>query len=534
MKNCGRKILSAALALTLAGSSTLACTDIVAGKLATVDGSVITSHTADGAFYDARVRFVPGAKHAEGEMMPVYWNITNDESPDIVKISEIPQVPETYGYFHVGYPFMNEYGLAIGESTFAQKVEMKTFRPDARAILTIEQLEIIALQRTKTARDAIAMMGAMAEKYGFLGSCDFEGESLTVADSNEAWLFEIRAAGMMWTPDSGKPGAYWVAQRVPDDEVLVTCNVARIQEVHPEDTKNFMASKDYKQFAIDMGWWSPDSGEPFNWAKAYAPYTGSWALSSDWVRNRLYSLYSRLDPDREWDPLAEATSYPFSVKPSKKLSVQEVQSMLRSHHEGSQFDMYEADQWYVRKDGKMVKSPLASPFPTRDMRALLNIPYSRPVSVINCAYSFVSQSRAGMPKPLTTLLWFGFDAPHTTCYVPIYCGAIETKKSWQEFDRDAYTPESAQWTFMLADDLVLNRYGDAIKDLEAVRTPLEKSFFDEAARIDKDGAALYEKDPKAVEKMATDFTLESMDKAEKAWHQLNRTLITKYINNKHS
>ena len=168
------------------------------------------------------------------------------------------------------------------------------------------------------------------------------------------------------------------------------------------------------------------------------------------------------------------------------------------------------------------------------MRALLKMNYSRPVSVINCAYSFVAQARDGMPKPLSTILWFGFDAPHTTCYVPIYCGATDTKASWRQFDRDSYTPESAQWTFMLADDLVLKRYAEAMADLEAVRAPLEKSFFDETARIDKEGAELYKRDPAAATQMVTSFTLDCMDKAEKAWHQLNRTLITKYINNKKS
>ena len=163
-------VISSVLGAMLLAGAASACTDVVVGAKASADGSVITSHTADGAFYDARVRFIPGGKHADGEMTPVFWNITNDESAELTRIGEIPQAPETYGYFHVGYPFMNEYGLAIGESTFAQKVEMKTFRPDARAILTIEQLEVLALQRAKTAREAIALIGSLAEKYGFLGS----------------------------------------------------------------------------------------------------------------------------------------------------------------------------------------------------------------------------------------------------------------------------------------------------------------------------------------------------------------------------
>ena len=255
-------------------------------------------------------------------------------------------------------------------------------------------------------------------------------------------------------------------------------------------------------------------------------------MSSDWVRNRLYSLYRRLDPSREWDPFAEATSYPFAIKPKAKLSVQDVQTMLRSHHGGTPFDMYNADEWFIRKEDKLVKSPLASPFPTHDMCDLLKMNYSQPVSVVDCAYSFVSQARADMPKPLRTILWFGFDAPHTTCYVPIYNGVVDTKKSWQVFDRNEYTPESAQWTFMLADDLVLRRYAEAIEDLRGVRAPLEKSFFEETIRIDREGTELYQADPAAVEKMVTDFAIDCMEKSEQAWHELNARLIARYINNK--
>ena len=528
-----RNALLNRVVMVLAFSSVaVACTNVVVGRKASIDGSVITSHTADGAFYDARVRFISGSTHLDGEMAPVFWNITNEEYGPPEKIGEIPQVGETYGYFHVGYPFMNEWGIAIGESTFAQKKEMKTFRPKSIAMMTIEQLEVFALQRTKTARDAIKVMGKLAEKYGFTGSCEHEGESLTVTDSREAWLFEIRSPGMDWVQGGSKPGAYWVAQRVPDDQVLITCNVARIQEVNPDDTKNFLASKEYRQFAIDNGWWDPNSGEAFNWSKAYAPYTGEWSLSSDWVRNRLYSLYSRLDPSREWDPQAEATSYPFAIKPNDKLSVQDVQAMLRSHHVGTPFDMYDADEWFIRNGDKLEKSPLASPFPTQDMCALLKMNHSQPVSVVDCAYSFVSQARGDMPKPLRTILWFGFDAPHTTCYVPIYCGVVDTKKSWRTFDRFEYTPRSAQWTFMLADDLVLRRYAEAMEDLYAIRTPLEQSFFEATVRIDEKGPRLYKTDPEAVEEMVTDFSIDCMKRSEKAWRKLNATLIMKYINNK--
>ena len=528
------KLLWGVFLILWLSASAFGCTGVVVGRKASADGSVITSHTADGAFYDARVRVIPGRVHKPGEMAPVYWNITNEEYGPPVKIGEIPQAERTYSYFHVGYPFMNEWGLTMGESTVSQKMEMKTFRPDARAIMTVEQLEVFALQRAKTAREAIEVMGALAEKYGFVGSCSFEGESLTIADKKEAWVFELRGAGIMWTPESGRPGAYWAAQRVPDDMAVVVCNVSRIQEINPNDKDNFMVSRDYKQFAIDMGWWNPRGSEPFNWSKVYAPYTGGWALSSDWVRNRLYTLYKRIDPNREWDPLAETTSYPFAVKPAKKLSVQDVQSLLRSHMEDSIFDMYEAEQWYVREGNKAVKSPLASPFPTRDERALLKIPYNRPVAKWDCAYSFVAQVRDGLPKPLTTILWFGYDNPHTTCYVPIYNGALQTLPSWQVFDRNEFSLDSAQWAFILADDLELRRYGDAMQDLLALRGPLEEKFARETAEIDREGAELFKTNPAAVERLVTDFTWECMERAEKQWRKLNGILIMKYNNNKKS
>ena len=180
MKKLRRGILVvfSCLLVVLMTMSAWACTDIVVGKDASADGSVITSHTADGAFYDARVRTIPGKTFPKGSKVDVFWNIGMDEDSEPVKIGEIPQVEKTYPYFHVGYPFMNEHGVAIGESTIGQKEELKTFRPDARALLTIEQLEIFALQRGKTAREAITVIGELAEKYGFLPSCGTEGESL--------------------------------------------------------------------------------------------------------------------------------------------------------------------------------------------------------------------------------------------------------------------------------------------------------------------------------------------------------------------
>ncbi len=535
MKNVMRSLFAGVILLGLLLSASFGCTDIVAGKDATVDGSVVTSQTADGSFYNARVEIVPGGKHVKGEMAPVYWNITNEEYGPPVKIGEIPQVEETYAHYRFGYPCLNEHGLAIGETTIGQKEELKTFRPDARAIMTIEQLASFALQRTKTAREAIVVMGNLAETYGFLPSCIAEGECLTVADSDEAWIFEVRSTGMMWTPESGKPGAVWVAQRVPDDMVVVVPNMSRIQEIDPEDTDNFMVAEHYKSYAIEAGLYDPDSGKPFIWQDVYSPATGNddWSMASMWIRNRLYSIHKALAPSRKWDPYAETRSYPFAIKPEKKISVQDVIALLRGHHEGSVFDMYEDPAWYVKDGDEMVKSELATPFPSKALRKLLNIPYNRPTAKWDCAYSFVSQSRRDVPDPLRTILWFGFDNPHTTCYVPIYNGITETPKSWRTFDRNAFDLNSTQWAFMLADDLVVNRnYAKAMEDLKAVRDSLEQGLFEKVGAVDAEATKLYSEDPAKAEAYLTKFVNDTMIDVEKLWWNLNWTLISKYTNNK--
>ncbi len=514
----------------------VACTDIVAGKDATVDGSVITCHTADGAYYDAQIRFIPGQKYPAGAKMDIFRNIIGEEPGGWVKIGEIPQVAETYGYFHTGYPAMNQHRVAMGETTIGQKEILKTVAAGGKAIMTIEQLAVLGLQRAKTAREAVQIMGDLSQKYGMLPSCGTEGECLTVTDPDEAWIFHVYSTGFGWLPDSGKPGSVWAAQRVPDDEVVIVPNIGRIRQIDPKDTKNFMVSDNYMQHAIDTGLYDPKSGDPFDFQAAYTPATGNddWALSSMWIRNRLYTIHKALAPSREWEPYAATNSYPFSIKPEKKISVQDVMALIREYNKGSVFDMSEHPAWLIAgKDGKMEKSPLTTPFPTKRQAKLLKIPYSRTIGVYNCAYSWVSQMRKDLPEPVGGVMWFGYDQPAHTLYVPVYTGTRDTKESWKSnFDRDLFSFDSAQWAFMLQDDVVNWRYQEAIEDLKAVRDPIEAEFFAKQAEIEKKATELYKEDPAKAEKFLTDYTIECMAKAEKAYWDLNARSIAKYINNR--
>ena len=239
------------LVVVCASVTAFACTDVMVGKLATTDGSVITSHTCDGA-YDSRLMIIPAADHEAGAMAPVYKGIIRaypefpiERYKPMVQLGEIPEVSHTYKIFKIGYPFANEHQVLIGEQTIGNS---KKVSPNLdEAIMYIEQLEIYGLQRATTARECIQIMGQLAEEWGYADG----GEGLAVADANEVWLFEVYAVGPLWAKDSGKPGAVWCAQRVPDDHATVTCNQSRIGQIDPTDTANFMCSSNYMQAAID-------------------------------------------------------------------------------------------------------------------------------------------------------------------------------------------------------------------------------------------------------------------------------------------
>ncbi len=533
----GSSMFLVILILLLITTSSFACMDVVVGKNATVDGSVITSHTVDG-WYDANynsrnIHVVPGQIFPEGAMLDIYYGMLGDElDPNLpVKIGEIPQAKETFTYFHDAYCHGNEFQLLISESTIGQKEELTTFVGE-KAIMTIEQLTAIALQRTKTAREAIKLMGELGEKYGFLPSCAGMGESLNVSDPEEAWVFEIFSVGVGWDPKSGQSGAVWAAQRVPDDELVCVPNISRIREIDLSNQDYFMASDNYMQLAIDHGWYDQASGKPFIWQEAYTPLLGGWSLSNDWIYIRLHLVYSWAAPSQEWDPHRDTTTYPFSIKPEKKVSVMDIIELQRSTLSGTVFDMEANPAWLIPgPDGKCVKSPFATPFVDSGTRKLLNIPYYRPAAREGCSFGVVTQARNWLPDPIGGVIWFYFDNPATSIHVPIYVGVQEIPDSWSTFNRTQFSLESDRWAYMLADDLVNRRYQDAILDLREVRDPLQAEFFANQEAVEKKALELYNEDPMKAKQFLTEYTHETMAKATKAYWDLNWKLIAKYTNN---
>ncbi|MDA3780150.1 MAG: C69 family dipeptidase [Bacteroidales bacterium] len=517
------------------------CTIIVVGKKASKDGSVIVSHSDGGK--DCRLHVVPRMTFPEGTKAPIFWGI-QDIDKEIDNYGEIigylPQVRETYSYIHSALPHINEFQLAIGESTMSQREELKFNRLDGEQIMTVEQAEIFALQRCKTAREAVELIGKLMSEYGFLPSCVGESEALAIADPNEAWIFEVFSVGSDWKKESGEPGAIWAAQRVPDDHTCMIPNWSTIKQINTK-SNNFIVSKNYKQVAIDKGWYNPKSGKPFIWQKAYAPIVREWATSRFW---KFYSTYA---PDYTEYPKRELHSpfdglndyvqyvediemYPFSVQPNKKISVKDVMAFQRSVFEGTIYDMTEDPDWYVPgKDGKMHKSPIATPFPTKDMQKLLDINNRRNVS--RGGFGMVAQLRSWLPDAIGGIYWVYEDNEYVSPYVPIYAGVQAINPLYKNYDPNKYDENSARWVYDFVDNLLYLKWQDAWQDVKPVRDSLENKIFNEIPEVDKKALALYNENPEKAKEYLTKYTWNKMDELVKEYRKLRYELLVKYTNN---
>lgn len=524
------------------------CTVIGVGKKASVDGCVITSHT--DCCSECRVHVVPAKKFRKGSLAPVYWGMVYFGKSDSRAglplgnygqvIGEIPQVEKTYAYFHTGYSQMNEHQLAIGESTCSQRKELDvTFVEGITPqIMTVEQAQVFALQRCKTAKAAVQLIGELMEKYGFLPSCG-GSEALCIADPKELWVMEIFSVGPEWEPESGQSGAIWAARRVPDDHVVVISNYVRIREIDIKKP-DFLASKNYLQVAIDHGWYDPKSGKPFIWQEAYAPSIKEGSLG------RLWFIYSSIAPSfKKWPQrklkgpstpmtmynqgIEGAAFYPFSVKPDKKLSVQDVIAFQRSANEGTIYDMTADPAWLVPgSTGSFTQSPLTTPFPPFDLIRLLGIQFHRPIATQG--YGMVAQLRDWLPDAIGGVYWFYVDNPHVSAYVPIYAGVQEISAPYKTFDMKTFSEDSARWGVDFVEKLMLLKWQSAVNDLRAARDPVENEFFAKQKDIEAKALALYKKNPVEAKAFLTELTKKRMDQLVKMYRDLRTLLLSKYSN----
>jgi dipeptidase len=491
------------------------CTVIMAGKEATIDGSIITTHTADCGMCDWTWRKVPAANHKPGEMRKLYHISQMKTYPpkeglkwDLIKKDltgvEIPEPAHTYGYMHGVFGYMNDQQLAIGESTIGNQRKLNNPTPAAKTDITM--LTLLAMERSKTAREAIQLMGQLAEKYGY-GFVD-SGEMLAVADSKEVWIFEIVPAGPLWTPESGKPGAVWCAERIPDDHVSVCPNESRIGEIDLNNKDFILSSSNVISCAVENKLYDPASGKPFSWKQAYSPAEGS-AVTSQGRRARLWRFFDVVAPSQKFKPDTPNMDLPFSVKPDKKISVQDVMRLTRDKCEGTTFD---------------------------PIRGIRGGPYANPnyysgtrtIGTNKAEYTTVTQCRGGLPDPVGGIVWLAWGGQDTACYMPFYAGVTEIPKSFNVGDHWEFNRSSARWAFDYADFHAQVAYVEAIEDIRRAQQEWEAGALTKIPEIDKTAAELYAKSPAKAIQYLTNFCLDNAAKVVAAWWDLGDKLLVKY------
>lgn len=452
------------------------CTSIMVSKGASTDGSVMTAHSCDGN-YRTWLRIEPAREYPAGTRKPIYWGLLHTETPDdlrrVTLKGTIPEAPRTYRYFNVAYPAMNEKGLAIGETTIGGRRELQ----NDEGLFLIENLQAIVLERTSTAREAIKLIGELVKEYGYGDS----GECLTFADGKEVWHFEIFGAGPF------QRGAVWAAVRIPDGHVGVSANIPRISTLNLNDPDHYMASENVFSLAQEMGWWDPKSGKPFRFWEAYSgrkPYS-----------IREFYILSKLAPSLKLS--MEMEELPFSVKPDRKVSVQEVLAFYRETYEGTEWDagknllVPNPDARRNPDAPPQIKSPMVNNWNLgRDWGTLLNavkpgvVAPQRTIAVQQCSYSQVIQVRDWLPPEIGTVAYFSFDNPGQSPRIPIYAGTLELPKSFEVDCQHSYREDSACWWFRRTNRLSQIKWGWARQYMEPAILAFEEQMFMEQPLIE--------------------------------------------------
>jgi len=489
------------------------CTSIIVGRLASTDGSTMTSHSCDSNSDRTWINIVPRQKHQPGEKAEVYFEPKRLESfddPNRLAVGEIPQVAETYAYFNAAYPFMNEWQLAAGETTIGGRPELKS----DEGLLDAPELLRLMLERARTAREAIKIADELTRKYGY----NDWGECLTLADPDEVWLFEI------YGPGKGRKGAVWAAQRIPDEEIGVSANASRLRQLDLKNKDYFLASANVLSLAKEFGWWKEESGQPFEFCYAYAPES----RYSLYCRRREWRVLSLLAPSLKLDPNAE--NYPFSVKPEKKVTVKNLLEIFRDTYEGTEYDLT-ASLLTVNRKNQVVKSPVANPFMSADWRELLRLKRERTICSPTATYLQITQSRKWLPPAIGGIVWLGYDNPATTPHLPFYAGIKNMPASYEIDGRGAYRRDCAWWAFRTVSKLVTFRYQEMKEEAAQIWKQLEDKAFEQQAAIEAEALKLYQEDPEKAREFLTSYCQQQAGQAVADYWQLAGQLWVKYSAN---
>lgn len=494
--------VAASVALFLAPTEAQACTSFLVGKNASADGSAFITYNQDDYGMFGRLHYLPAAQHAKGEMRKIYDGDTNHYH------GEITEAPYTYAV--MGY--INEHQVGITETTFGGRSELE----DPKGIIDYVSLMTIALQRSKTAREAIRVMTSLVQEYGYAS----EGESFSIADPNEVWILEMIGKGPK------EKGAVWVAIRIPDDCIACHANQSRIHQFNMKDKKNVMYAKDVITFARKKGYFTGKDAD-FSFADAYAPAdfsairfceTRVWSFYNKWV-NGMEQYLDYVDGKH----IGQAKPMPLYFKPKQKLSLQDVMSSMRDHYEGTPFD--------ITKD--VGAGPYEAPYrPTPLVWEHKGKKYfnERPISTQQTAGTYVIQLRASLPNAIGGVLWYGNDDPNMVAYTPVYCCATKAPECYDPKDASdvKFSWNSAFWVENWVSNMTYPRYSQLFPSVKAAREELESKYASQQAEIEAQAKTLLSQDPARAKAYLTDYSAQCAKQMMNRWKQLGEYLIVKF------
>ena len=479
-----------------------ACTNFIVGKKASADGSVICTYNADDYGLFINLCHYPAGTHPKGTMRKIFnWDTNKYQGL-------IPEAPQTYNV--IGN--INEFQVSIAETTYGGREEME----DSTGILDYGSLIYLALQRSKTAREAIQVMTTLAQTYGYNSG----GETFTICDPNEAWIMEMMGKG------PGSKGVVWVALRVPDDAICAHANQSRITKFNMNDKANVLYSKDVVSFARSKGWFT-GKDKDFSWRDTYAkPTFGGrrfcdarvWSFFNHFANNFDKYLPWALGKDKD------AEDMPLWIIPNKKVSVQDVMACMRDHYENTPLAL---DSSSV--GGGVWEMPYR-PTPLRFKVDGKNYFNERPVSTQQTAFSYVAQLRSWLPREVGGVLWFGNDDGNMVAYTPIYCGNTTQPECYNTPGADAVTfsDKNAFWVCNWVSNMVYPRYNQMFPTLKEVRDSLENSYFANQLAIEKQAVALYNTDKAKAISLLNQYSNDKAQQMLHHWKDLAVRLIVKF------
>lgn len=460
----------------------------------------MVSYSADsyGAFM--KMAHYPAAIHQKGEMRQIYDWDTNRYG------GEIPEAEETYNVLGN----INEWQVSIAETTFGGREEMV----DTTGIMDYGSLIYVALQRSKTAREAIKVMTTLAETYGYCS----EGETFSICDPNEAWIMEMMGQG------NGSKAVVWVAVRIPDDAVCAHANQSRIRTFNQKDKQNVMFSKDCIKYARKMGWFSGKDAD-FSFRDVYAaPDFGGRRFCDA----RVWSLFNHFQDMMPYfsyvegkTPLSECQEMPLWIVPSKKVSVADVENLMRDHYEGTPLAL---DDDLGEGIWQMPYRVTPLSYKVGDKKYF----NERPVSTQQSAFTFVSQLRSWLPRQVGGIIWFGNDDANMVPFVPVYCCNLLPPACFSDPDADdiTFSQNSAFWVCNFLSNMVYPRYSQLFPDLKATRDCLDSTYFANQAAVEAEALKLETEHQMAA--YLTEYSDDLGAEMLQTWKDLTLYLAVKY------